>query len=90
MNFINYFFANLFLKIKYVNMINIINNKEIIPELIQKDCNPEEIFRSVYFMLKNPKLVENQLSKVKITIDDLKSASSSSDEAAKVLLSYLA
>ena len=89
MNFINYFFAKLFLKIKYANMINIINNKEIIPELIQKDCNPNEIFNSVYYMLKNPKLIENQLSEIKVAINDLKSTSSSSDEAANVLRSYL-
>ena len=32
-------------------MVNIINNKEIIPELIQKDCNPDEIFKSVYYLI---------------------------------------
>ena len=90
MNFINYFLAKFLLNIKFANMINIINNKEIIPELIQKDCNPDEIFRSVYYLLKKPELIENQLSNTKLTIDDLKSSSSSSDEASKVLLSYLA
>jgi len=90
MNFINYFLAKFLLNIKFANMINIINNKEIIPELIQKDCNPDEIFRSVYYLLKKPELIENQLSNVKLTIDDLKSSSSSSEEASKILLSYLA
>jgi lipid-A-disaccharide synthase len=89
MNFINYFLAKFLLNIKFANMINIINNKEIIPELIQKDCNPDEIFRSVYYLLKKPELIENQLLNVKLTIDDLKSSSSSSEEASKVLLSYL-
>ena len=90
MNFINYFLAKFLLNIKFANMINIINNKEIIPELIQKDCNPDEIFRSVYYLLKKPELIENQLSNTKLTIDDLKSSSSSAEEASKVLLSYLA
>ena len=90
MNFINYFLAKFLLNIKFANMINIINNKEIIPELIQKDCNPNEIFKSAYYLLKKPKLIENQLLNVKLTIDDLKSSSSSSEEASKVLLSYLA
>ena len=90
MNFINYFIAKLFLKIKFANMLNIINNKEIIPELIQKDCNPDEIFKSVYYFLKKPELMNKQLSDVKSTINDLKSSSSSSDEASKILLSYLA
>ncbi len=90
MNFINYLIAKIFLKIKYANMLNIISNKEIIPELIQKDCNPDEIFKSVYYFLQKPELIEKQLLDVKSTINDLKSSSSSSDVASKILLNYLA
>jgi len=90
MNFINYFLAKLFLKIKFVNMLNIINDKEIIPELIQKDCNSDEIFKSVYYFLKKPELIEKQLLDVKLAINDIKSSSSSSEEVSKILLSYLA
>ena len=89
MNFINYFIAKLFLKIKYANMLNIINNKEIIPELIQKDCNADEIFKSVYYFLKKPELMNKQILDVRSTINDLKSSSSSSEEASKILLNYL-
>jgi len=90
MNFINYYLAKLFLKIKYANMLNIINDKEIIPELIQKDCNADEIFKSVYYFLKKPELIDNQLTNVKSTINDLKSSSSSSEEVSKIILNYLA
>ncbi len=90
MNFINYFIAKLFLKIKFANMLNIINDKEIIPELIQNDCNSNEIFKSVYYFLKKPELVEKQLLDVRKTLNDLKSSSSSSEEVSKILLNYLA
>ena len=89
MNYINFFLAKSFLKIKFVNMINIINDKEIIPELIQKDCNADEIFKSVYYLLNKPDLIINQLKIVKSAIEELKSPSSSSKEASKVLISYL-
>jgi len=89
MNYINYYLAKLFLKIKFANMLNIINDKEIIPELIQKDCNPNEIFKSVYYFLKKPELINRQLSDVSSAINDLKSSSSSSEEASKILLNYL-
>ena len=90
MNFINYFIARLFLKIKFANMLNIISGKEIIPELIQKDCNADEIFKSVYYFLKKPELINRQLLNVKLTINELKSSSSSSsEEASKILLNYL-
>jgi len=89
MNFINYFLAKMLLKIKFVNMLNIICDKEIIPELIQKDCNSNEIFNSVYYFLKKPKLIEKQILNIKSTIYDLKSPTSSADEASKILISYL-
>ena len=89
MSFINYFLAKLFLKIKFVNMLNIINDKEILPELIQNDCNANEIFKTVYFFLKKPDLIDEQLVNVKETIIKLTSKTSSSNEASKVLLSYL-
>ena len=89
MSYINYFLAKLFLKIKFANMLNIINDKEIIPELIQKDCNSKEIFKSVYYLLKKPELIERQLLETKAAISDLKSSSSSSEEASKILLNNL-
>ena len=89
MNFINYFIARLFLKIRFVNMLNIINDREIIPELIQNDCNPNEIFKTVYYFLKKPELIDRQLSDVNFTIKDLKSSSSSSEEVSKILFNYL-
>ena len=89
MNFLNFFIAKLFLKIKYANMINIINNKEIIPELLQKECNSDEIYKTVNYLLKKPELLNEQLKQVKKTIDKLSSTTSSSKEASNVLLSYL-
>ena len=89
MNFLNFFIAKLFLKIKFANMINIINNKEIIPELLQKECNPDEIYKTVIYLLKKPELLNEQLKQVNKTIKELRSTTSSSNEASNVLLSYL-
>ena len=90
MNFINFYLAKLFLKINYVNMLNIIKNREIIPELLQNDCNPNEIFNSVYYFLKKPELMQKQLSEIKLIINEIKSSTSSTEEASKILLNYLA
>ena len=89
MNFLNFFIVKMLVKIKFANIINIINNKEIIPELIQNDCNAEEIFKTVCYLLKKQDLVNDQLIHVKKTINNLTSKTSSSIEASKVLLSYL-
>ena len=89
MNFINFFIAKLFLKIKFVNMINIINNKEIIPELLQKECSSDEIYKTVNYLLNKPQIIYEQLKQVNKTIGILRSKTSSSNEASNVLLSYL-
>ena len=51
MNFLNFLIVKMMVKIKFANIINIINNKEIIPELIQNECNSKEIFNSVIYFL---------------------------------------
>ena len=89
MNFLNFFLAKLLLKIKFANMINIINNKEIIPELLQNECNAYEIYKTVNYLLKKPELINEQLKQVYKTIKKLRSNTSSSNEASKILLSYL-
>ena len=89
MNFLNFYIAKSFLKIKFANMINIINNKEVIPELLQNECNANEIYRTVNYFLKKPDLINEQLKQVNKTIEQLRSTTSSSNEASNVLLSYL-
>ena len=74
---------------KFANIINIINQKEIIPELIQNECNSKEIFRSVVYFLKNPELMKKQIRDVSNTLDEIKSKTSSSGEAAAVVSNYL-
>ena len=89
MNFVNFYLAKFLLNIKFVNMINIINNREVIPELIQSECNAEEIFKSVYYFLKKPDLIAKQKDEIKKTLETLASPSSSSEEASNIILSYI-
>ena len=89
MNFLNFIIVKFLVKIKYANIINIINNKEIIPELIQNECNSKEIFKSVVYFLKNPALMDKQISDFSNTLDEIRSKTSSADEASSVLLSYV-
>jgi len=89
LSFINFMIFKLLVNVKFVNIINIINDKEIIPELLQKECNAEEICRSVIYFLKNPKLIKKQLDECSKTLEGIKSKTSSSNEAATILSNYL-
>jgi lipid-A-disaccharide synthase len=89
LSLVNFLIFKLLVNVKFANIINIINNKEVIPELLQKECNADEIYRTVTYFLKNPELIKKQLSDCDKTLDGIKSKSSSSSEAALVLSNYL-
>ena len=89
MNFLNFLIVKMLVKIKFANIINIINNKEIIPELIQKECNAKEIYNSVVYFLKNPELMKKQINDCEKTLTQIRSKTSSSDEASSVLTKFL-
>ena len=44
-SWLNYLLIKPFVKTKFGNILNIIAQKEIIPELIQSKCNPDEIYK---------------------------------------------
>ena len=88
-NMINYLIMKSLVKVKFANIINIINNKEVIPELLQDECNAKEIFNSVNYLLNHPDLLKLQLYEIGKTINEIKSDTISSDKAASILLQYL-
>ena len=89
MNFLNFFIVKMLVKIKFANIINIINNKEIIPELIQKECNAREIYNSVIYFLKNPELMKKQINECDKTLNKIRSKTSSSGEVSSILTKFL-
>ncbi len=89
LSFINFMIFKMLVNVKFANIINIINNREIIPELLQKECNAEEIYKTVIYFLKNPDLIKKQLAECNKTLDGIRSKTSSSDESSTVLFNYL-
>ena len=89
MSFLNFLIVKMLVKIKFANIINIINNKEIIPELIQNECNAKEIYNSVIYFLKNPEIMNKQVNDSERTLNQIRSKTSSSEEAASVLAKFL-
>ena len=89
MGFINFLIVKSLVKIKYVNIINISANKEIIPELLQSKCNPENIFKYVDSFLDQPDKIKEQQKKVQIILNELKTSKSSSELASLSLDKFL-
>ncbi len=85
MNFINFLIIKLLVKIKYANLINIAANKIVIPELLQSNCNPSKIFKTVSNFIENPEKIQNQIKETQIILDNFKTKNLPSDLAANKL-----
>ena len=84
-NFINFFIIKLLVKINYANIINIAANEEVIPELLQSNCNPENIYKTVSKFLETPSKMKEQIIKTETVLNKLKIDSSSSELASRAL-----
>jgi len=56
-SFLSYFIARLLVKIKYISLVNLIMDKEIVKELIQNKCNKNSI------RIELNKILDNNYSK---------------------------
>ena len=84
---INFFIIKMLVKVKFDNIINIAANEEIIPELLQSNCNPTNIYNVVNKLLNNKNAIEKQITKSQEIISNFKTEKSSKI-ASSVIESY--
>ena len=75
-------------KVKFVNIINIAANEEIIPELLQSKCNSTNIYNTVDKLLSDKQAMEKQITTTQGIINDFKTEKSS-EIASSVLIKNL-
>ncbi len=88
MNRVNFLIVKFLVKVKYANIINIIANEEIIPELLQSNCNSENIFKKVDNYFDNTQSMQNQIDKSQEIIKNFKT-NKSLEIAASILTNSL-
>ena len=89
MNFLNYLIVKFLVKVRFANIINIAANKEIIPELLQSNCNSKNLFKNVSSFIDDPKKIKDQVEKTQIILNKIKLNTSSSILASKALSKFL-
>ena len=89
MNFINFLIVKMLVKTKFANIINIGAKKEIIPELLQGDCNPKNISNKVNYFLNNPMKMEEQINATQLILKTFKTTNSSAHQAGLSLNKFL-
>ena len=88
MGMINFFIVKMLIKVKFANIINIAANEEVIPELLQSNCNANNIYNTVDKLLSDKEALEKQLIKTQEIISNFKTEKST-NIASKVLADYL-
>ncbi len=89
MNFINFMIVKSLVKTKYANIINFAADEEVIPELLQSNCNSNNIFKVVDSFLDNPNKIKEQVEKVQTILKEFKINKSSSELASSSLNKFL-
>jgi lipid-A-disaccharide synthase len=72
LNFFSYFIAKLFVKINYANILNILENKYIIPEFLQFECQPKKIVKELFKLLKDKNYSMKQIKEANKSLIKLK------------------
>lgn len=90
-SYLSHKLIKMMIKIKYANLINIISNAEIIPELLQNNCTAANIERHISKILNDPKHKELQLQKSKSILEQLgiNGNKSPSQKAADAVIKFL-
>lgn len=60
-NFITHFILKKMVRIKFANLINLILNQEIIPEMLQKNCNSKNIAQTLLKLMENKNFLQKQI-----------------------------
>ena len=84
MNSINFFIVQMLVKVKFANIINIAAGEEIIPELLQSNCNAKNIFNNVSRLLEDQNSLQKQINNSQEIISKFKT-DQSSEIAASIL-----
>ncbi len=88
LNPVTFFALKMMIKIKYASLINIIADREIIPEYIQSDFNAENVTHALSQLLNDKDRARNQVVKSQQVLESIgfKSGKKASESAAKIIL----
>ena len=89
-NFLSAFFFKYLSLTKYVNIINYIYDREIVPELLQSKCNAVDLYNSLTSLITDKEKQSQQMEKFNLIKNKLLiNGTNPSKNAAKVILSEL-
>lgn len=61
---LTFLLARLLVKVKYISLVNLISQRDVVVELIQKDATPDNIFSELKRIIHNPSYRNNMVSQL--------------------------
>jgi lipid-A-disaccharide synthase len=89
LNFLSWAYIKLVSKIKFANLVNIMANKEIIPEFLQENCTAEKIASQIHLILNDKKIKQKQIEDSKKILNMMRSTKGSASELSERQISLL-
>ncbi len=86
---ISYLMIKPLIKIKFANLINLILDREAIPEMIQQKCEPEQLAAKVQEIMLDNSSREEQIKASTLALKQLGMGTSPSENAARAVLGVL-
>lgn len=87
-NGLSYRIAKSMVKVRFISLVNLIMDREVVKELIQSDFNEENLTRELESLLTNPKRQKQMLEDLDVLKERLGN-SGASEKAADVILSMI-
>jgi lipid-A-disaccharide synthase len=81
---ISFAIAKRLVKLKYISLVNLIMDKEIVKELIQKDLNYQHLRHALTTILQNPQLIRQEY----VTLRQRLGNAGASERAAKLIMDW--
>lgn len=86
-NWISYQIAKRVITLKYISLVNLIMDQEVVTELIQNDCNPKKITKELHKLLE-PSYRESLLKKYD-ALEEKLGGDGASEKTATLIISHL-
>ena len=88
MNLLSWWLTKIFVNVNYAGMVNIIANKEIMPEYLQNDAKVNSIKNNIIKIINNDNLL-NQMKKELLQITEKIKCENASKRAARHIMELL-
>ena len=74
LNFLTFFIFSFLIKIRFANILNILNNRMIIKEIVNINLNKKNLLNAFEILLYNKNFRDNQISEVKKTLFEIENS----------------